>query len=124
MAEKRASSSAGFENPQVPKKLANFKKPQSEPIQSYMCFVCNETLVMSKPDMQIHVFNCRSTDTEVIEEAENEMTQETLVGNQVTVVRKHPEVPVPVVSKEDSAGWIQAGPGLGLQAHHWPDQHH
>lgn len=87
MAEKRASSSAGFENPQVPKKLANFKKPQSEPIQSYtpiMCFVCNETLVMSKPDMQIHVFNCRSTDTEVIEEAENEMTQETLVGNQVS----------------------------------------
>jgi len=49
-----------------------------------MCFVCNETLVMSKPDMQIHVFNCRSTDTEVIEEAENEMTQETLVGNQVS----------------------------------------
>ena len=84
MAEKRASYSAGFENPQVPKKLANFKKPQSEPIQSYMCFVCNETLVMSKPDMQIHVFNCRSTDTEVIEEAENEMTQETLVGNQVS----------------------------------------
>ena len=82
MAEKRTSSSAGFENPQVPKKPDNFKVPEPELTQFLRCCFCNKTMIITEKDMRVHVSTCTG-DKEVME-VENVRTQETVMKEPVS----------------------------------------
>lgn len=72
MSEKRSSSAAGFENPEVQKKSA-FKVPLPELIT---CFICGKTMTTTKIDMKIHISNC-TVDSDLEEVMEGPVSQET-----------------------------------------------